>query len=207
MRTIIMGLLMAIFSFTTTYAQITTEKSLDELSLGSPRQYEIGGIKITGSENLDPQVISLISGLQVGDKITLPGEETTRAIKNLWRQKLFDDIGIYITEVKGDIVFLEIRLKELPKLSKYGIRGIKKSKQNDLREELKLSSGAIVTENLIVNTKNTARKYFVDKGYLNAEVEIETRPDTSKSNSVIMDITIKKGEKVKIKDINFYGQR
>ncbi len=199
------GLLLALFSFSITNAQISTEKKLSELSVDSPKEYEIGGIIVTGSENLDNQVVTLISGLQIGDKITIPGADITDAIKNLWRQKLFDDIGIYITEIKGEVVFLEIRLKELPKLSKYGIRGLKKSKQNDLREELDLNSGAIVTENLIIQTKNTARQFFIDKGYLNTEVTIVTRPDTSRGNSVIMDITVRKGEKVKIKDINFHG--
>jgi outer membrane protein insertion porin family len=168
-------------------------------------KYEIGGIRITGSDNLDKQVITLISGLQVGQEITLPGEETTKAIENLWRQKLFDDIGIYVTEVKGDLIFLEIRLRELPKLSKYGIKGLSKAKRDNLRDELDLSSGLIVTENLIVNTRNVARDFFIRDGYLNAKVEVHKKPDTTRSNSVILDILVDRGERVKIKDINFIG--
>ena len=185
-------------------AQIATDKKIGELT-PSTREYEIGGIIVTGSENLDPQVISLISGISVGDKIMLPGEETTEALKNLWRQRLFDDIGIYVTEVRGNTAFLEIRLTELPKLSKYGIRGLSKSERSSLREEIDLSAGAIVTENLIVNTKNTVMKYLVDKGYLNTEVEIIRKPDTTRSNSVILELNIDKGEKVKINDILFTG--
>lgn len=168
-------------------------------------KYEIGGIRITGSDNLDKQVITLISGLQVGQTITLPGDETTKAIENLWRQKLFDDIGIFVTEVKGDLVFLEIRLRELPKLSKYGIKGLSKTKRDNLRDELDLSSGLIVTENLIVNTRNAARDFFVRDGYLNATVEVVKKPDTTRSNSVILDIIVDRGERVKIKNINFIG--
>lgn len=186
-------------------AQISTTKKLNELAVEPTREYEIGGITVTGSENLDKQVVTLISGLTVGDKITLPGEETTKAIKNLWRQKLFDDIGIFISEVKGNVVFLEIRLTELPKLSFYGIRGLSKSKTNKLREELNLTSGAIVTENLIVTTQNVARQYFVDKGYLNAEVNVVKRPDTTRNNAVILEVNVDRGEKVRIKDINFIG--
>lgn len=204
MRRILLGLLLALSLFEPIYAQISTDKKLNELS-STPREYEIGGITITGSENLDNQIITLISGLQVGDKITLPGEETTKAIKNLWRQKLFDDVGIYVTEIKGSLIFLEIRLTELPKLSKYGIRGIKKSKQSSLREELDLSSGAIVTENLIISTETTAREYFVEKGYLNTKVTVTKRPDTTRGNSVILEIAIDKGEKVKIQEINIIG--
>ncbi|MGB0176946.1 MAG: outer membrane protein assembly factor BamA, partial [Owenweeksia sp.] len=154
---------------------------------------------------VDRQVILLISGLKIGDKIELPGEETTRAVKNLWSQRLFDDIGIYISEIKGNVVFLEIRLKELPKLSKYYIKGIRKSKQDNLREELNLSSGTIVTENLVVNTENIAREYFVEKGYLNAEVEVVKRIDTTTNNAVILGVIIDRGEKVKIREIEFAG--
>ena len=168
-------------------------------------KYEIGGIRISGSDNLDKQVITLISGLQVGQEITLPGEETTKAIENLWRQKLFDDIGVYVTEVKGKLVFLEIRLRELPKLSKYGIKGLSKAKRDNLRDELDLNSGLIVTENLIVNTRNVARDFFVNDGYLNAKVEVRKKPDTTRSNSVILDILVERGERVKIKDINIVG--
>lgn len=186
-------------------AQISTSKSLTEIGLIG--DYEIGGITITGSEDLDRQVITLISGLSVGDKIQLPGEATTRAIKNLWRQRLFDDIGIYVLEVKGKTVFLEIRLKDLPKLSKYYIKGLSRRKQDDLREALDLSSGIIVTENLVVNTKNIAQDFFIEEGYLNAKVEVIKRSDTTRSNSVILGVVIDRGSKVKIKDIQFTGNK
>ncbi|MAN02216.1 MAG: outer membrane protein assembly factor BamA [Owenweeksia sp.] len=197
--------LSALFIFSLSHAQISTTKSLQQLALEGGGTYEIGGITITGSDNLDHQVILLISGLKVGQKIELPGEETTRAIKNLWNQRLFDDIGIFITEIKGNVAFLEIRLKELPKLSKYYIKGIRKSKQDNLREEINLSSGTIVTENLIVNTENIAREYFVEKGYLNAEVDVVKRIDTTSNNAVILGVIVDRGEKVKIKEIEFEG--
>lgn len=204
MRKVLLAMLL-LSSTVFVYGQISTSRSLDQLALQSNTEYEIGGIIVTGSDNLDQQIIQLISGINVGDKIKLPGEETTKAIRNLWRQKLFDDIGIYVTEVRGNVAFLEIRLKELPKLSKYGIRGLSKSKRNSIREELNLTSGAIVTENLIVTTQNIARDFLIDKGYLNAKIDVVKKPDTSKSNSVILDINIERGKKVKIKDINFIG--
>lgn len=204
MRKLTLGLLIALMAATSTFGQISTSDD-ESIKINPGQEYEIGGIRITGSENLDRQVITLITGLQVGQKITLPGDETTKAIENLWRQKLFDDIGIYVNEVKGNTVFLEIRLKELPKMSKYGIKGLKKSKRDKLREELDLSSGTVVTENLMVTTKNRAEDFFVEDGYLNAEVDVTRRPDTSRSNSVILDISVDRGERVKIKDITFHG--
>jgi outer membrane protein insertion porin family len=170
--------------------------------------YEIGAINIIGAENLDRQVILLISGLKIGEKITLPGKETTDAIKNLWRQRLFDDIGIYVSDLRGNVATLELRLTELPKLSFYGIRGnLSKTKKNDLREVINLSRGVIVTENLMVTTKNTAQKHFVEKGYLNVEVDVTKRVDTTSNNAVIMELDIDLGEKIKIKDIEFFGNK
>ncbi len=206
MRNPLWCLIAALFFVFGLQAQTTPGKNLSGLGILPGVKYEIGGITITGADNLDRQVILLISGLKVGDKIELPSQKTTDAIKNLWRQRLFDDIGIYVTERRENLVYLEIRLTELPKLSLYGIRGnLSKTKKNDLREELNLSRGAIVTENLIVTTRNTARKHFVEKGYLNVEVDVVKKVDTTSSNAVIMEISVDLGEKVKIKDINFYG--
>lgn len=205
MRTVLFSLLAVCFLSVTAHAQVSTGLNTQGIQVDPGVEYEIGGIIITGSNNLDKQVITLISGLQVGDKITLPGDETTKAIENLWRQRLFDDIGIYVTEVKGGTVFLEIRLRELPKLSKYGIKGLKKSKRDDLREELNLNSGAIVTENLVVNTQNRAERFFIEDGYLNASVKVVKKADTNRSNSVILDILVDRGERVKVKEINFFG--
>lgn len=206
MQKFLMCIAALLFSFSSTlHAQITTPKSINELSLAGV--YEIGGITVSGADDSDKQIVTLISGLKVGDKIKLPGDETTRAIKNLWRQNSFDDIGIYVLEIKGKTVFLEIRLKELPKLSKYYIKGLSRRKQDDLREELDLSSGIIVTENLIVNTENTAKSFFIEDGYLNASVEVLKRPDTTRSNSVILGILVDRGDKVKIADIEFKGNK
>lgn len=206
MQKCLMCLAALLFSFSSTLqAQISSPKSINEMNLAGV--YEIGGITVTGADDSDIQIVTLISGLKVGDKIKLPGDETTRAIKNLWRQNSFDDIGIYILEVKGKVVFLEIRLKELPKLSKYYIKGLSRRKQDDLREELDLSSGIIVTENLIVNTENTAKSFFIEDGFLNAKVEVTKRPDTTKSNSVILGILVDRGNKVKIADIEFNGNK
>lgn len=168
-------------------------------------EYEIGGIEVRGSGNLDNSVIVLLSGLQAGEKVTFPGEKIQSAVRKLWRQKLFNDVSLAVTRKIGNTVFLEIRLQELPKLSKYGIFGIKKSKRDNIREEINLSRGLIVTENLKTNTINKIKRYYRDKGYLNATASIESVVDTSVNNAVLLNIFIEPGERVKIRDINFHG--
>jgi outer membrane protein insertion porin family len=184
------------------HAQINPTASIE---LIPDVEYEIGGITVSGSENLDKTVVILLSGLTVGEKITVPGDELSKAIKNLWKQKLFEDISIYVTEKQGNRIFLEIHLSELPKLSKFYFTGVKKSWKDDLREELKLQRNTIVTENLIITSKNKIKRYFREKGYRKAAVDIVQIVDSSYANSVILGFRIKTGPRIKINEINFYG--
>jgi len=144
------------------------------------KTYEIGDITLAGSENLDRNVVVLLSGLAVGDKIEIPGERITKAIEKLWDQKLFDEIAISIKEIKNEeVVILEIYLKELPRLSKFSFTGVQKSRIDDLRELIQLNRGKVVNENLIVSTQNQLKNYYVDKGFLNAQIDIDQQRDST----------------------------
>lgn len=200
MRTL-SALLLSLLFFGSAQAQLTT----GGLDLIPGVEYEIGGVQVSGSGNLDNTVVILLSGLSVGDKVTIPGEKLQDAIRNLWKQKLFQDVSIAVTGRQGKTIFLEIRLQELPKLSKFAFFGVKKGEKDDLREALNLSRSMIVTENLVVNSENKIRNFYKDKGYLNAKVFISQEKDTTENNAVILFIKVNKGNKMKVKEINFYG--
>lgn len=176
-----------------------------DIQLFAGTQYEIGGITVTGADNLDPTVIQLLSGLTVGDKISIPGQEITDAVKKLWEQRLFADVRIVVTQKSGNVVFLEIQLIELPRLSRFYFVGIKRSKQDDLREELQLTRGTIITENLIVTSENKINKIYRDKGYLNATSSISIEMDSSTVGTATLRIEVNPGERIKIRNINFFG--
>jgi len=177
-----------------------------DINYATPRTYEIGGIELAGSQNLDKNVVVLLSGLNVGDRIDIPGDRITTAIEKLWDQKLFDEIAISVKDyINDDAVILEIYLKELPRLSKFSFTGVKKSRIDDLRDLIKLNRGKVVNDNLVVNTENRLRKYNVEKGYLNAKITIDQKPDPNEENGMILDIAIDKGERVKIQEIVFHG--
>ena len=184
------------------HAQIST---INDVEIIPGVEYEIGGITVSGTENLDNTVVILLSGLTVGDKVSIPGGKLSTAVKNLWKQGLFADITIYVTEKQGNRIFLDIHLTELPKLSKFYFTGVKKSWKDDLREELKLQRGNIVTENLVITSKNKIERYFIEKGYRDVEVDIVQTPDSAIRNTVILGIKIKPGSRVKINDIVFHG--
>ncbi len=186
-------------------AQINIDNNLENISFERPVEYEIAGITVQGIENLDKNAIITLSGLNVGSKIMVPGEKLSKAITKLWDQNLFADISIEVIKVMGSNIFLEIYLEELPKLSKFGFKGASKSEVDKIRDKIELTRGKIVTENIINNTKHIILEYYKDKGYLNTTVEIYQAIDPTSSSSVVLDIEINKGEKVKINSITFEG--
>ena len=186
-------------------AQINLRNSIENVSYEKPVEYEIAGITIQGITNLDKNAIITLSGLTVGDKIMIPGEEISKAITKLWAQNLFADIQIQVSKILGTNIFLDIVLQELPRLSKFGFKGGSKSEVEKIREKVELVRGKIVNDNLINNTKHVVKEYFTEKGFLNTNVSITQITDTAEVANVILEINIDKGEKIKINEINFKG--
>ncbi|HPQ07693.1 MAG TPA: outer membrane protein assembly factor BamA [Bacteroidia bacterium] len=185
------------------FAQQISTRELYE----SPKKYTIGGIEIEGTENTDKNVLKYLTGLFVGDEIQIPGEKISDAIKNLMKQGMFDDVKIYVDKILENDIFLRIVVQEKPRLSKFTFIGkIKKSEADDIREKIRLIREKVITDYTIGNIKNTIKEYYVNKGYYFTEVEITQEPDKlAKTPHIILYIKIKKGKKVRVKDINFYG--
>ncbi len=178
---------------------------VNDIDYSNPKKYEIGGITVSGVKYLDNNVLIMLSGLSVGDRIDIPGEEVTRAIRNLWDQGLFENVIISATNVQGDLIFLNIDLKERPRMSTFSFAGIKKSDADNIREKIKLASGDVVTDNLIIRTTNAIKDYYTEKGFLDTDVNMVQIPDSMRINHVQLQINIKKNEKVRIKSINIVG--
>ncbi len=169
------------------------------------KQYEIGSLTTKGTQYLNESIIKNLSGLQVGDRITIPGEDIQMAIKNLWEQGLFSNVEINATKVINDVIFLEIGLTERPRLSKYKFTGVRKSEEDDIRDIISLTRGRVLTENVKMLTINAVENYFVQKGFLFADAKITSKDDPDRANHIVVDIDVKRGEKIKIQDINFTG--
>jgi outer membrane protein insertion porin family len=187
------------------FAQETVVDEIPLVDYSSPKKFEIGGITVSGIEYLDQNVLIMLSGLKVGARVDVPGEEITNAIKKLWEQGLFEDIRITATSFQGDVVFLDIFLLERPRLTKFAFKGVKKSEADNIREEMRLTRGDVVTDNLLMRIRNIISGYYSEKGFLDVEVDIRQIPDTTKENNVILDIVIDKKDRVKIYQINVYG--
>lgn len=193
------------FAITQAYSQINIGSGKIDIDYSNPKEYEIGGITVSGIKYLDTDALIHLSGLKVGDKIIVPGDATTNAIKKLWKQGLFSDVQIKAQKLIDNKIFLEIILTERPRLSMFSFKGIKKSEADDIREHLKLTRGTQVTDNLKTKAKSFIKDYFIDKGFLQAETEIVQKDDTSLANHVILEFIINKNNRIKINEIYFDG--
>jgi outer membrane protein insertion porin family len=174
----------------------------------SPFEYTIAEITVTGIKYLDKNTLISISGLELGERITIPGEDISSAIKKLWKQGLFSDISIDIIKIEDENIFLNILLKEHSKLAKFNFKGkIKKHDITELKEQLKLMRGKVLSENIINNSIYTIKLYFKDKGYNNIKVDYQITEDKQTINSSILTFNIDKGERVKIREIIIHGRK
>lgn len=193
--------------FTPALQAQTTADSIPTLDYAEPKDYEIGGLKVTGAVFSDENALLSIAGFKVGDKIRIPGGDVPRAIKNLWKLRLFTDVQIIKEKTIGDVVFLEVYVQERPRLSRHSFKGVKKGDHDELNEEVNkyLSKNGIVTENVKVNAANAVDEYYIGKGFLDSKTTVNEYEDDAKVNSVRLEFVIDKGERVKIQDITFEG--
>ena len=188
----------------TTKVEAPAEVPVISYSL-TPKKYKIADIKVSGIKNYDDFVLIGFSGLSVGDEVSVPGDEITQAIKRFWKHGLFSDVKILASKIEGDQIWLDIQLKQRPRISEVHYSGIKKSEREDLEAKLGLKKGFQVTPNIMDRTKQVIQKFFDGKGFKNVDVEIEQKDDPANEGEVIVNINIDKNEKTKIHHITFEG--
>ena len=167
----------------------------------TPRTYTIAGISVTGVPNYEDYVLIGFSGLAVGQEITVPGDDITNAVRRFWRQGLFSDVSISVEKTYKNEIWLNIALKQRPRISAINYSGIKKSEREDLEIQLGLIKGNQITPNMIDRAKTLIKRFFDEKGFPNAEVQITQMDDLSAENNVIVNIDIDKKAKVKVNSI------
>ena len=172
---------------------------------GLPRTYEIAGIEVTGADNFEPDIILRYAGLKVGERVDIPGAELTAASKRLWRQGLFSQVRIIVDKTAGDKAWLTINLRTQPRISDVRYFGIKKGESNDLKERLQLHKGNQITQNIVNRAEAIVKKYFSEKGFGNAAVDITLQEDNSAPNEMIVNINVNKNAKVKVHKIYIDG--
>ena len=170
---------------------------------GTPRTCEIGGIAVKGVEGYEDYVLTGLSGLTVGQQIELPGSQITDAVKRYWRNGLFSKVQITADSIVGNKVYLCIHLGMRPRIKNINYNGIKKAEREDMEAKLGMVKGMSLTRNIIDRAKILAKRYFDDKGYKNAEIDIVQREDAA--GQVTLDVNIDKKDKMKVHELIFQG--
>ena len=167
--------------------------------------YELGEITVTGVKSFSPQTVVAYTGLKKGQRIQIPGEEISATINKLWKLELFSDIEFFITNIDGEVTDLELYIQELPTLSDYTIKGIKKGKIETIVKDTDIKKGKKLSKNFLATTKNYIEKKYKKEGFLNTKVTIDTKADTTDVNNQKMLVSVDRGDRVKVRSISFEG--
>jgi outer membrane protein insertion porin family len=171
-----------------------------------PRKYTIADIQVKGNKAFDAAIVISVSGLSVGDEVTIPGGDNfAKAINKLWAQNMFTNINIYITKLEEDNIWVEIDAIERPMLADFKFRGVRKTESDELKDKVGLFKTRVVTDNMKLSAKENIIKYFTEKGFKGAEVNIEETADPASPDKVILTFGVTKGNKVRISDVYFFG--
>ena len=172
----------------------------------SPTEYIIGDITVSGVQFLDPTAIISITNLKQGDKISIPGDQISNAIKRIWDQGLIGDVEVNVTKIEGNLIYLDFVLKERPRLSKYIFnKGVKKAEQDDLLEKIDQTRGTVVNDAMIKNAQKKIKNFYLEKGYYNTEVSILPLRDSLLDNNIFLKVTVARKKKVRVKNIYIHG--
>ena len=198
------------------FAQATTGKDtiitsvdaelLNIFNQRTPKKYKVSAIRVTGNKFFDENLLISIANINIGDEIAIPGGDAfSKAITKLWDQKYFSDVEIYITRLVDKEIEIEIAVTERPRLSNFMFRGVRKGDSEDLTGKTGLVRNRVITENMKISAIEAIKKFYAEKGYQNATIRIDERPDTTFENTLILEFVVNKGTKVKINNINFGG--
>ena len=198
--------LVAVFTISCSIFTATAQDKIvnpDISYAGTPRTCEIGGIAVEGVEGYEDYVLAGLSGLTVGQEIELPGSQITEAVKRYWRNGLFSKVQITADSIVGNKVYLCIHLGMRPRIKNINYNGIKKAEREDMEAKLGMVKGMSLTRNILDRAKILAKRYFDDKGYKNAEIDIVQREDAS--GQVTLDVNIDKKDKMRVHELIFQG--
>ncbi len=211
-RKLFLSFLICCGFFTGAYAQrdtlpISVDPELEAIfNAKVPKEYIIAGIQVSGAKTFDSSLLVSISGMNVGDKVVLPGGDLfSRVINNIWRQQYFEDVAIYLTAVDGKEIWVELVVQERSRLGSYSIKGIRKGEEEELKEKIGLSPNKVITENLRMTTVEKIEKFYIDKGYRQIQVSIAEKQNTVNANFLDLVFTVNKGPKVKVNEVFIAG--
>lgn len=204
-KLLVLIILLAFSSTFHIFGQTALTGNQINIDFNNPREYTIGGISVSGANFIDQNVIIMVSQLNIGEQIIVPGEDIAKAIDNIWKQGLFMDVSIGATSIEGNIIFLDIAIKERPRLARFEFTGARRSDVTKLTEKMNLIRGDVVTENMLFRATKIIEDYYVEKGFLNPTINITQEADTIRANSINLSFDIDRGSRTRIREVIIHG--
>ncbi|MCQ2162182.1 MAG: outer membrane protein assembly factor BamA [Bacteroidales bacterium] len=178
-----------------------------EVNYDSPKEYIIGGVTVEGNRAYGAEQIISLAGLYKGVRMKVPGEDISNVVRRLWMQRYFEDVALEIDHLSenGDSAFFKLKVQERPRVSAWLFTGVKKGEKKDLDERLNLRPGRECSDYVVSTSIDIIKRFYAEKGFMNCTVEVETQKDSMVRNGTRVTFAVDRGEKVKIKEINFSG--
>ena len=178
-----------------------------EVDYTHPKKYYVAGVSVEGNTYFGDQQIISQTGIREGMQLTVPGEEISSAVRRLWLQRFFEDVSFELDSLNaaGDSAWFKIRIVERPRVSRWSFSGVKSGERKDIEERVNLRRGGEFSEYVEKTTADIIKRYYAEKGFLNCNVNAEVQRDSVVKNAIRVNFAVDKGEKVRIKEINFIG--
>ena len=213
----LIGSLSVLLLNSTSYAQDTPVKdSVTQINVQlinifnqkTVTKYKIRNVKVVGNENFDENLLLSLSTLNTGDEVAIPGGDNfAKSIRKLMDQNYFSDVSIYLTDLVGKEIDVEINVTERPRLSRFNFLGVKKSETDELSGKTGLTPNRVVTDNMKITAIEGIKKYYAEKGFQDVKVTIKEKKDAARKNNLLLEFVVDKGPKVRINNINFGGNQ
>ncbi len=197
----------AFAGITVTAQEVEKTSEPVEIDYDLPQKYIVAGVSVEGNHYYNAQQIISLTGLQKGMEVTVPSDDLSSIVSRLWLQRYFEDVALEIDHLSEnrDSAYFTIRIQERPRVSRWLFSGVKKGEKKELEERLNLRRGGEYSEYVVKTSTGIIKRYYAEKGFLNCDVDVQVQKDSIIKNAIRVNFAVDKGEKVKIRDINFEG--
>ena len=183
------------------------DKGRVEVDYNNPQKYIIGGVRVEGNKHVDAERIISLTGMQKGMELTVPGDAISSMVARLWAQRYFEDVAIAVDSLSAqrDSAWFVILIKERPRVSAWTFTGVKSGEKKELMDRLKLRRGGEYSDYVAKTSVDIIKRFYAEKGFLECKVTPEQKRDTMIKSAIRVNFAVDRGEKIKIKTINFIG--
>ena len=197
----------AFAGITVTAQEVEKTSEPVEIDYDLPQKYIVAGVSVEGNHYYNAQQIISLTGLQKGMEVTVPSDDLSSIVSRLWLQRYFEDVALEIDHLSEnkDSAYFKIRIQERPRVSRWLFSGVKKGEKKELEERLNLRRGGEYSDYVAKTSTGIIKRYYAEKGFLNCDVDVQVQKDSIIKNAIRVNFAVDKGEKIKIRDINFEG--